>query len=95
MVDESNASCGDVMKVWLVMDGEKIKEMKWKGIGCAISVAGASLLSEKVVGMNKNELVTFGEEGMVKLMGGEINPGRMKCATLAFRALLKGVSYIE
>ena len=70
-------------------DNMIIEEMKWQGVGCAISTAGASMLSEKVIGMNKEDLEKFGESGVVEMMGGEINAGRMKCATLAFRGLLK------
>lgn len=88
-INEANASCGDVIMVEVKMDGEKIAEMKWRGVGCAISTASASMLSEKVVGMSKDDLVKFGESGVVEMLGGEVNPGRMKCATLAYRALLK------
>lgn len=66
-----------------------IREMRWRGVGCAISTAAASMLSEKVVGMSKADLEKFGEPGMVEMLGGEINPGRMKCATLAYRGLLR------
>lgn len=66
-----------------------IKEMRWRGVGCAISTAAASMLSEKIVGMNKKELEDFGETGVVEMLGGEVNAGRMKCATLAYRGLLK------
>ena len=89
VVEDANSSCGDIIKIFVKMDGEKIVDMKWQGVGCAVSTAGASLLSEVVVGMTKKELENFGEEGVVKLLGGEITLGRMKCATLAFRGLLK------
>ena len=88
-VNEANASCGDMIRIMVKLTDGKIEEMKWQGIGCAISTAGASMLSEKVVGMNKKELEMFGEDGVVKMLGGEINAGRMKCATLAYRGLLK------
>jgi nitrogen fixation NifU-like protein len=88
-VDEANSSCGDIIKIYVKLSDGKITEMKWQGVGCAISTAGASMLSEKVVGMDKSDLEKFGEEGVVSMLGGEINPGRMKCATLAFRGLLK------
>ena len=44
---------------------------------------------KKSVGMNKDDLLEFGEKGVVELLGGEINAGRMKCATLAYRAMIK------
>lgn len=87
-VEESNASCGDMVEVYVRLDkAKKIKTVKWRGVGCAISTAAASMLSEKVVGMNKADLEKFGEAGVVALLGGEISAGRMKCATLAYRAL--------
>lgn len=95
VIDEANSSCGDLIKIYIKTQelensgSQVITEMKWKGIGCAISIAGASMLSEKVIGMGKGDLEKFGESGVVEMMGGEINAGRMKCATLAFRGLLK------
>ncbi len=70
-------------------DDVVIEEVKWRGVGCAISTAAASLLSEKVVGMDKRGLEKLGETGIIEMLGGEINPGRMKCAMLAYRGLLK------
>jgi len=89
IIDEANSSCGDLIKIFVKIADGRIMDMKWQGIGCAISTAGASMLSEKVVGMNKEDLLKFGEKGVVEMLGGEINAGRMKCATLAFRGLLK------
>lgn len=88
-MDEANASCGDMIRIQAKMEGGKIVDMKWQGVGCAISTAAASMLSEKIVGMNKSGLENFGENGIVEMLGGEVNPGRMKCATLAYRGLLK------
>jgi nitrogen fixation NifU-like protein len=88
-VDEANASCGDMIRIQVKITDGKIAEMKWQGIGCAISTAGASMLSEKVTGMTKDDLEKFGEDGVVAMLGGEIMLGRMKCATLAYRGLLK------
>lgn len=88
-IDEANYSCGDLVKIFVKLSSGKITDMKWQGVGCAISTAGVSMLSEKAVGMNKEDLEKFGENGVVEMLGGEINAGRMKCATLAFRGLLK------
>ncbi len=89
-VDESNSSCGDMIEVYARLDkNNKIEVVKWRGVGCAISTAAASMLSEKVVRMGKEDLDEFGESGVVALLGGEISAGRMKCATLAYRALAR------
>jgi nitrogen fixation NifU-like protein len=86
---EANSSCGDLIKISLKMDGDRIQEMKWQGVGCAISTASASMLSEKVKGMSGEDLEKMGESGVTAMLGGEVNPGRMKCATLALRGLQK------
>lgn len=88
-INEANASCGDVISISLKVNKDKIEDIKWRGVGCAISTAAASMLSEKVIGMTLDEVERMGDEGVVELLGGDINPGRIKCATLAYRALLK------
>ncbi len=88
-IDENNSSCGDMIQVYGRVEDDKIVLVKWRGVGCAISTAAASMLSEKVIGMTKKELENFGTEGVIKMLGGEINAGRIKCATLAYRAILK------
>lgn len=89
-VRENNSSCGDMVEVKgrLTPDG-RVEILMWRGVGCAISTAAASMLSEKVVGMNKEELTAFGIDGVIKLLGGEINAGRMKCVSLAYNAILR------
>jgi len=89
IIREGNSSCGDMVEIYGRIVARKIEIIKWKGIGCAISTAAASMLSEKVVGMTKVDLEKFGEGGIIKMLGGEINVGRVKCATLAYKALLK------
>lgn len=97
---EVNGSCGDMVEVQVKFNPTShkaslgasdmiIEKVAWRGVGCAISTAAASMLSEKVVGMSKKDLEKFGEKGVVEMLGGEINAGRMKCATLAYRGLLK------
>ncbi|MEK7525086.1 MAG: iron-sulfur cluster assembly scaffold protein [Patescibacteria group bacterium] len=89
-VRENNASCGDMVEIKGRLTGDgRIHVLRWRGVGCAISTAAASMLSEKVVGMDKSDLEKFGVDGVVGLLGGEINAGRMKCATLAYSAILK------
>ena len=89
-VRENNAACGDMVEVKgrLTKEG-RVHVLRWRGVGCAISTAAASMLSEKVVGMDKKDLEEFAVDGVVGLLGGEINAGRMKCATLAYNAIRK------
>ena len=50
-----NPLCGDRLAVYLKMDGEVIEEIRFKGIGCAISTASASLMTASVKGRTREE----------------------------------------
>lgn len=87
---DSNASCGDMVQFQLATEKGLIKEVKWKGIGCAITTAAASKLSEWLVNKKLVEVQQMSEEELVKkAIGFEVNPGRVKCLTLPVRVVMK------
>ncbi len=99
-----NPLCGDNLALFLVMDGDVIKDIGFQGSGCAISKASASLLTEAVKGHSKAEvkqmfervhdLVTKGQTGgedlgkLAVFAGVHKFPARVKCAMLAWHATL-------
>ena len=95
---DSNASCGDMIQFSLRIEKSQIpndksqiiKEVKWKGIGCAITTAAASKLSEYLQGRKLKVLREMSEEQLIKeAIGFEVNPGRIKCLTLPTRVVWK------
>lgn len=87
---DSNASCGDMVQFFLKIEKGKIVDVKWKGIGCAITTASASKLSEYLIGKQVEEIRKLGEQELVeKGVGFEINPGRSKCLTLPAKTIVK------
>ncbi|HEY7642055.1 MAG TPA: SUF system NifU family Fe-S cluster assembly protein [Steroidobacteraceae bacterium] len=54
--DGYNPLCGDKLTLYVNLDGERIREAKFEGSGCAISVASASLLTEAVKGKSRTEV---------------------------------------
>jgi nitrogen fixation protein NifU and related proteins len=87
---DSNASCGDMIQFQLEIKDGMIKEAKWRGIGCAITTASASKLSEWLQGQTLKDLKEMSEEEMVKKgIGFEVNFGRAKCLTLPVRVVKK------
>ncbi len=88
VIREANASCGDMVEVGVTFDKGKVAKVGWRGVGCVISTAAASMLSEKIIGMGKADLLSLGEKGVSEMLGG-IGLGRMKCATLFYRAMSK------
>lgn len=95
---DSNASCGDMVQFSLRIGKSKIpnnkseiiEDVKWKGIGCAITTAAASKLSEWLMGKQVIDIKKMDEEQMLKeAIGFEVNPGRIKCLTLPVRVVMK------
>lgn len=89
----SNPSCGDKIEMDVVFTGKKIMEIKFSGQGCAISQAAASLLTEYSKGKTNEELQKLDKEFMIKLLGIELGPNRIKCALLPLEALHKLLHY--
>ena len=54
--DGHNPLCGDRLTIYVSLDGERIRDVKFDGSGCAISVASASLLTEAVRNKSKAEV---------------------------------------
>lgn len=89
---DANASCGDMIQFFLktkriknIKTSEKsvIVEVKWKGMGCAITTAAASKLSEWLKGKQVEDIRKMSEEELTKEgVGFTVNPGRIKCLTL-------------
>jgi len=106
VVEESNASCGDEVRVSLKLGNNQspsikhqvIKDIKFQGQGCAVSMAFTSLLIERVKeeGWGVEELKDKSEEDLVKLVGGDgVSPARQKCLRMGIKALRKAVAKIS
>ena len=68
-----------------------VTDVKFSGQGCAISVASASLFTEYLKNKTCAELLAIDEDVVYKLLGIEINSGRIKCALLPLAAIREGV----
>ena len=49
-VHHKNPSCGDEVTLNLIMDGQVVKDISWDGVGCSISMASVSVMSELIIG---------------------------------------------
>jgi len=92
---QNNPICGDNIAMFVNLENDKVKEIKFSGTGCAISIASASLLTEKVYGMSKNEIKKLTKEDIQKMIGVPLSVVRMKCALLSLTVLSKGLEEWE
>ena len=97
-----NPLCGDKISVTVKTSGDRLEDIRWKGAGCAISTASASLMSEAVKGRTRAEIESLftrfhdmvtgkgSSDGLEKLevfAGVSEFPVRVKCASLAWHTL--------
>jgi nitrogen fixation NifU-like protein len=100
--DGYNPLCGDKLTLELKLEGDVVKDARFVGAGCAISVASASLMTEALKGKTRAEaeamferfhkLLTTDEQqeelGKLAVFSGvKEYPTRVKCATLAWHTL--------
>jgi nitrogen fixation NifU-like protein len=54
-IEGRNPLCGDALTLWVKMNGDEIADVSFKGQGCAISKASASLMTAAVKGKSREE----------------------------------------
>jgi len=92
--EESNPNCGDHLTFDLRLDPARtrIVEVRFHGDGCAISLASASMLTEKLQGRSLADAAALTREEVLKLVGIPLSPVRVKCALTGFAAFGRALS---
>lgn len=89
-----NPMCGDTIEIDVKLDDDdqEIENLAFRGDGCAISQAAASMLTEMLAGKTVEELDEMDRDDMVETLGVDISPMRVKCAILAEKVAQDGAS---
>lgn len=105
-VQLNNPTCGDRIALQMHIKDGVVEDVKFEGEGCSISMASASMMTDAIKGnkledalemannfsrLMQGEDVEFKYEDIESLSGVNKFPARIKCATLAWNALRKGV----
>jgi nitrogen fixation protein NifU and related proteins len=87
--EESNPLCGDHIRMDILLDPakEKVAEIRFSGDGCAISVASASMLTQKLTGQPLAAVEKVTRDDVLQLVAIPLSPVRVKCALTGFTAL--------
>jgi nitrogen fixation NifU-like protein len=89
---ELNPLCGDDLAIKLEVDSEgRVVAMRFEGHGCAICRAAASMASDEVRGMRTSEILALDRAFILRLLGTEIPPLRLRCALLPLKVLKSAV----
>jgi nitrogen fixation NifU-like protein len=81
-----NASCGDIMQIFIKVNGDKITEAKFKTFGCGAAIATSSILTERIKGATLDEAMKISEETSKEVLA-QLPKGKVPCFTLATDAL--------
>ncbi|MFY0761804.1 MULTISPECIES: Fe-S cluster assembly sulfur transfer protein SufU [Metabacillus] len=107
-IDMNNPTCGDRIRLTLQIEDGCIKDAKFDGEGCSISMSSASMMTQAIKGQSVETALKLSKifsdmmqgkdydddvelEDIEALQGVAKFPARIKCATLAWKAMEKGV----
>ncbi len=89
---ESSPICGDKLEFYVKIEDNRIKEVKFEGQGCVISMSTASMLTDKLKGMHLADVKDLTKQDILNMLGLKaLLPSRMKCAMLALNAIQRGL----
>ncbi|MDO5713717.1 MAG: Fe-S cluster assembly scaffold protein NifU [Tissierellia bacterium] len=81
-----NAKCGDIMKVFLDIDGDTIKDVKFQTFGCGSAIASSSMATELIKGKSIKEAMELTNKAVAEALDG-LPPVKMHCSVLAEQAI--------
>jgi nitrogen fixation NifU-like protein len=98
-----NPVCGDTTKLYLRIKDGFIEDAKFLSFGCAVTIASASVLTEKIKGKEISKLLVGTDEDIVKRLInlieselGEIPPVKLHCPPATVQVFLESVAgYFE
>lgn len=81
-----NAKCGDIMRIYLKVEDEIIKDVTFKTFGCGAAVATSSIATELVKGKTIQEALKITNDAVVEALDG-LPKAKIHCSLLAEEAL--------
>ncbi len=86
-----NAKCGDIMKVYIKVNGGIITDVKFKTFGCGAAVATSSMATELIVGKSIDDALKLTNKAVVEALDG-LPPSKIHCSVLAEQAIKSAIS---
>jgi FeS cluster assembly scaffold protein NifU len=85
-----NPVCGDMMDIYIDVEDDRIKDIKFQTFGCGSAVATSSMITELVVGMQLDEALKVSRGDVADALDG-LPPIKMHCSNLAADALHEAI----
>ncbi len=81
-----NAKCGDIMKIYMDIENDTIKDVKFKTFGCGAAIATSSMATEMVKGKTVKEALELTNKAVMEALDG-LPPEKVHCSVLAEEAI--------
>lgn len=85
-----NVVCGDVMKLYIKVKDNVIKDVKYETFGCAAAIATSSVVTDLAKGKKISEALKMTNQKVLKALGG-LPPVKVHCSLLAVDALNEAI----
>jgi nitrogen fixation NifU-like protein len=85
-----NASCGDIMKIFLKVENDVITDVKFKTFGCGAAIATSSMVTEMALGKTIDEALALSNQAVAEALDG-LPAQKMHCSNLAADALHEAI----
>jgi nitrogen fixation protein NifU and related proteins len=85
-----NPICGDIMKLYLKIKENKIKDIGFETLGCGAAIACSSVVTEEAKGKTLEKALEINKDVILKKLGG-LPESKIHCSMLAIEALKKAI----
>ena len=86
-----NAKCGDIMRMYLKIEGNVITDVKFKTFGCGAAIATSSMATELIKGATIEEALKLSNKAVVEALDG-LPTSKIHCSVLAEQAIKSALS---
>lgn len=84
--EAGNAKCGDIMKIYLKIDGNVVSDVKFETFGCGSAIASSSMATEMIKGKSLDEVLGLTNKAVVQALDG-LPAHKLHCSVLAEEAV--------
>ena len=81
-----NAKCGDIMKMYLKIEDDVVKDVKFETFGCGSAIASSSMATELIKGQPLSEVKKLTNKAVAEALDG-LPDYKMHCSVLAEEAI--------
>lgn len=86
-----NPKCGDIMKMFMKIENDKVVDVKFKTYGCASAIATSSIATEMIKGHTVKEALELSNKAVVEALGG-LPAHKIHCSVLAEQAVKAAIA---